>query len=277
MRCINCKRLVKETGNAYICDCLTIPKEILSKKITPEIAQELISSGKTQILDGFISKRTGKQFKASLVVRDKRIVFEFENNVAGNTAYIRIQSENSGMASVVIKGIMYQSFKISYGHESSRMAECLAAITAVNLVKHTKGINTELDISLNNLDAARYILKERVPRNKHIREALQHLFVLLNKFSRWSAKYEKKKRFKLKGSPQGNKFPISVFPQLNPTITEESDSIWVTLPGGPDIQAQFKASLRGIKAEIGNRYNLPLTAKPALITWIQKTTNQLSS
>ena len=273
MRCLNCKRLIEEINNAYVCDCLTVPKEILSKKITPEIAQELINNGKTQTLDGFISKRTGKRFKASLVVRDKRIAFEFENNVAGDTAYIRIQSENSGTASVIIKGMMYQSFKISYGHESSRMAECLATITAVNLVKHTKGLNAELDISLNNLDTARYILKERVPRDKHIRKALEHLFVLLSKFTRWSAKYEKRKRFKLKGSPQGNKFPVGVFPQLNPTIAEENDGIWVTLPGGPDIQAQFKASLRGVKAETENRYNLPLTAKPALMAWIQKTTN----
>jgi len=153
MICPTCKRPVTESDGSYACDCVTVSKEILQKKITPEIVQELITNRRTKFMDGFISKKNNKPFRAALVIKDKRTAFEFEerkgedskdkgdgSNKEGNggdAVKIRIHSENSGTAHVTIKGAMYKDFQISYGHVSSRMAECLATITAANLIKYT--------------------------------------------------------------------------------------------------------------------------------------------
>lgn len=128
-----------------------------------------------------------------------------------NAVKVRMHSGNSGAAHVTIKGAMYKDFQIVYGHVSSRMAECLAAITAANLIKHTvKNISgVRVCISLNNLDFSRYILKERVPRDRDAKLALEHLFRLLAGFRGWRARFEPEKRPRLTGalrvviSPEG--------------------------------------------------------------------------
>lgn len=264
MRCPTCGRPLTESNKSYSCDCVTIPKEILQQKITLDIAKELITNGRTKVLNGFVSNRNGKRFSAALVIRDKKVDFEFTGK--SNMVNIRVHSENSGTAHVTIKGAMYKEFKISYGHVSSRMAECLACITAANLVKHNmKG--AKLDISLNNLDFSRYILKERTPRDKEIKSALEHLFVLLGCFNEWRARFAPQKRPELAGSPQSNGYPRGVFPDLDAAISEENGRLRVVLSGGPDVQAQFIASLKKAEPDGEKTYNLPATARNALMAW----------
>lgn len=60
MRCPTCEKFVTVLDKTYSCDCVVVPKEILQKKITPEIVQELIADRRTKILDGFVSRKTGK-------------------------------------------------------------------------------------------------------------------------------------------------------------------------------------------------------------------------
>lgn len=265
MRCPTCGKRIRELNKSYACDCLNIPKVILQQRITKDIIQELMVSGRTKILDGFISNKTGKRFSAALVIRDKKVDFEFTGK--SNMVNIRVHSGNSGTAHVTIKGAMYKEFKISYGHVSSRMAECLACITAANLVKHNmKG--AKLDISLNNLDFSRYILRERTPRDKEIKSALEHLFVLLGCFNEWRARYAPKKRPELTGSPQSKGYPRGVFPDLDAAISEENGRLRVVLSGGPDVQTQFTASLKKAEPDGEKTYSLPATARNALMAWI---------
>jgi hypothetical protein len=281
LRCPTCGRHITETDKAYTCDCVTIPKEILQQKITPEITKELISNRRTRVLDGFISKKNGKRFSASLVIRNNRVAFEFVNERPGrqedvskqtgkgDIVNIRIQSENSGTAHVTITGAMHKEFRVSYGHVSSRQAELLSCLTAINLVKHTKGAaGIELDISLNNLDFSRYILKERTPRDREIKSNLDYLFTMLAEFKKWTARYEPKRRSRLTGSPQTNNFPNGIFPDLYTEVAEENGRLRVILHGGPDVQAQFKASLQRVMYEGDKTYSLPVTARKALMAWI---------
>jgi DNA topoisomerase-3 len=74
-----------ETGNGYICEhsqadrkpCkFKLSKTILGREIPKEQAQKLLTTGKTDLLEGFISKR-GRPFSAYLKLEDGKVGFEF--------------------------------------------------------------------------------------------------------------------------------------------------------------------------------------------------------
>ncbi|MFX4261172.1 topoisomerase C-terminal repeat-containing protein [Pelotomaculum propionicicum] len=260
------------SDKSYSCDCVVIPKELLGKKITPEIVHELVTNRRTKVLDGFVSKRKQKTFSAALMIAGGEVKFDFKRTGQDNEknlVRIRVYSGNSGSAHVLIKGTTYKEFQISYGHVSSRMAECLACITAAHLVKYVlKNISgLKLAISINNLDLSRYILKERVPRDSLMKLALENLFKLLGEFGSWSAYYELLKRSRLTGSPYSNTFPKGVFPGIDVGV-KEGDRLTVILPNRLDVQSQFTASIQRAVSSGDNTYALPLTARPVLMAWL---------
>jgi len=58
-----------------------VSKMILGREIPKEQAQKLLTTGKTGLLEGFISKR-GRPFSAYLELEDEKVGFEFpERNV----------------------------------------------------------------------------------------------------------------------------------------------------------------------------------------------------
>lgn len=84
--CPKCGGEIRENNKAYGCSnwkendgsCkVTIWKEICGRAITPEEAKQLLTTGETDVLDGFVSRKTGKTFSAKLVFRDGRAQFEF--------------------------------------------------------------------------------------------------------------------------------------------------------------------------------------------------------
>jgi DNA topoisomerase-3 len=85
--CPVCKKgEVYEIPNAYACEnalataktcTLRLNKMILQKQIPREQAEKLLKSGKTDLLQGFISKK-GRPFSAYLKLEAGKIVFEFE-------------------------------------------------------------------------------------------------------------------------------------------------------------------------------------------------------
>src|SRR5690606_13150162 len=86
--CPKCNARVFEHGMNYVCEKSVGPektcdfrtgKVILQKEITADQVEKLLSSGKTDLLDGFVSSRTNRKFKAFLVRQpDGKIGFEFE-------------------------------------------------------------------------------------------------------------------------------------------------------------------------------------------------------
>jgi len=86
--CPKCNGSVYEHGMKYVCEnavgsektCdFTTGKIILQQEISSEQIGKLLSNGKTDLLTGFKSSRTGRNFKAYLVKQpDGKIGFEFE-------------------------------------------------------------------------------------------------------------------------------------------------------------------------------------------------------
>jgi predicted nucleic acid-binding Zn-ribbon protein len=84
-KCPKCGGKIFETENSYICErsqadrkpCkFKLNKTILGRDIPKEQAQKLLATGKTDLLEGFISKR-GRPFSAWLKLEDDKVGFEF--------------------------------------------------------------------------------------------------------------------------------------------------------------------------------------------------------
>ncbi|PXW99517.1 DNA topoisomerase-3 [Sphaerotilus hippei] len=98
--CPKCQSHVFEHGTSYVCEhsvganttCdFKTGKIILQQPVTHEQMNKLLAAGKTDLLDGFVSNKTRRKFKAFLVYDKKegKVVFEFEPRPArpaGKTA-----------------------------------------------------------------------------------------------------------------------------------------------------------------------------------------------
>jgi DNA topoisomerase III len=87
--CPKCKGRVFEHGTSYVCEHAVGPKQtcdfksgkiILQQPIAHEQMHKLLAGGRTDLLDGFISNRTRRKFKAYLRYdpQEGKVVFEFE-------------------------------------------------------------------------------------------------------------------------------------------------------------------------------------------------------
>lgn len=84
----DCDGDMLETSSQYVCSNITdktkncgfkIWRNMLSHAIQPEEIQSLAKTGKTPLIEDFVSKRTGKKFSAYLVMKEGgEIGFEFE-------------------------------------------------------------------------------------------------------------------------------------------------------------------------------------------------------
>jgi DNA topoisomerase III len=84
--CPKCGARVFDAGMNYVCEKSVGPdktcdfrtgKIILQQEISPEQVKKLLTEKKTDLLKGFISKKTGRKFEAFLVVKDGGTAFEF--------------------------------------------------------------------------------------------------------------------------------------------------------------------------------------------------------
>jgi len=85
--CPSCGGNVYETGDAFVCEktqadkraCkLKIGKTILQQAVSLEQARKLLESGRTDLLTEFVSSKTGRQFKAFLVIGEHgKVGWEF--------------------------------------------------------------------------------------------------------------------------------------------------------------------------------------------------------
>ncbi len=85
-KCPKCGGRVFDGGMNYICENATGPdkkctfktgKIILQQNIDEAQVKKLLAEGKTDLLKGFISKKTNRKFEAFLVVKDGGTAFEF--------------------------------------------------------------------------------------------------------------------------------------------------------------------------------------------------------
>jgi len=85
-KCPKCGAQVFDGGMNYVCEKQTGPtpacdfrtgKIILQQEISPEQVKKLLETGKTDLLKGFISKKTNRKFEAFLAFKDGKVSFEF--------------------------------------------------------------------------------------------------------------------------------------------------------------------------------------------------------
>lgn len=85
-KCPACGGLVYDGGMNYVCEnqagvaksCkFRTGKIILQQEISPEQVKKLLAEGKTDLLKGFVSKKTNRKFEAFLIVKDGTTAFEF--------------------------------------------------------------------------------------------------------------------------------------------------------------------------------------------------------
>jgi len=91
--CPKCKGAVYEHGSNYLCEHAVGPKQtcdfktgkiILQQPVSHEEVGRLLSAGKTALLDGFVSNKTRRKFKAFLKydAKEGKVGFEFEPRAA---------------------------------------------------------------------------------------------------------------------------------------------------------------------------------------------------
>src|SRR5208283_5379831 len=85
-QCPKCGARVFDAGMNYLCEKATgadktctfrTGKIILQQEIPPEQVKKLLAEGRTDLLKGFVSKKTNRKFEAFLVVKDGGTAFEF--------------------------------------------------------------------------------------------------------------------------------------------------------------------------------------------------------
>ena len=85
-KCPKCGARVFDAGMNYVCEKAVGPdksctfrsgKIILQQNLDPAQMSKLLAEGKTDLLKGFISKKTGRKFEAFLVIKDGGTAFEF--------------------------------------------------------------------------------------------------------------------------------------------------------------------------------------------------------
>ncbi|MBC2769204.1 DNA topoisomerase III [Pusillimonas minor] len=124
--CPKCGGRVFEHGMNYVCEKSIGPekscdfrsgKVILQQEIAAAQMQKLLADGKTDLLDGFVSSRTNRKFKAFLVKQaNGKIGFEFEarpekagakktaaKKTASKTAAVAAGADDAGTATAAVK------------------------------------------------------------------------------------------------------------------------------------------------------------------------------
>ena len=85
-KCPKCGSNVYDGGMNYVCEkqagaektCdFRSGKIILQQEISPEQVKKLLTEHKTDLLKGFVSKKTNRKFEAFLIVKDGKTAFEF--------------------------------------------------------------------------------------------------------------------------------------------------------------------------------------------------------
>jgi DNA topoisomerase-3 len=85
-KCPKCGSRVFDGGMSYLCEKATgsgktctfrTGKIILQQQIEPAHVTKLLAEGKTDLLKGFVSKRTGRKFEAFLALKDGEVKFAF--------------------------------------------------------------------------------------------------------------------------------------------------------------------------------------------------------
>ncbi|MEW5899453.1 MAG: topoisomerase C-terminal repeat-containing protein, partial [Bacillota bacterium] len=229
MKCRLCGGEMVESKKSWSCEnrnCgLVVWKEIGRRAITRKVAEELMRLGRTGVME--FKTKEGKPFAAALVVKNGKVEYEFPKNAKKNddcTVDVRVEAGSSGRCYLSIRGAVVKQAEVNFGLVSATEAECLALITAAKYVAHYNGSAGKclIKVSLNNLNLSRYILKERSPRDRWMKELVNLTRKALDQAGKWEVEYRPERRPRLKGGPVADTFPFGVFPWLEAKVRKEN-------------------------------------------------------
>jgi len=260
LQCPFCRNIMSDRPRSYNCECgFTIWKEVSGRVLSSREIDELTKEGRTPVLT--FRARSGKTFSARLVLdRDgRKVAFDFAGEVSTGSPASRLRIESANSGSVFLRS-PFLSAHVNYGLVSSRLAEVYGCITLVRLAP------ARIEISVNNLDTAKYILREAWPRDRETQSAVRFLWGFLENRN-WSCKLERHGNRKLYGGASATAFPKGIFPWFDVSVPKDSAGVFVVLPAWPDLRAQFLASVRTATLADGG-YRVPLAAEKVLTAWL---------
>ncbi len=113
--CPRCQADVVEGSRSYLCrngageerTCeFSVGKIILDRPVAPEQIRKILAEGRSDLLDGFVSRRTGRAFKAYLSMgKEGKVGFEFEPRQAGAAKGARKKPAPAPMPRVDFAGL----------------------------------------------------------------------------------------------------------------------------------------------------------------------------
>ncbi|MFM7203195.1 MAG: DNA topoisomerase 3 [Myxococcota bacterium] len=104
-RCPRCQQPVEERPDAWSCSqgprCgFRLKKEVAGKTLSSHMVKQLLEKGRTRVLKGFVSPRSGVKFSAALLLKpDGGIGFEFQERPGDSASHPSGPSEGSGRKS----------------------------------------------------------------------------------------------------------------------------------------------------------------------------------
>ncbi|HMP82241.1 MAG TPA: DNA topoisomerase III [Verrucomicrobiota bacterium] len=111
-KCPACGSNVFDAGMNYVCEKQAGPEKsckfrtgkiILQQEIGPDQVRKLLAEGKTDLLKGFVSKKTNRKFEAFLVVKEGTTAFEFpprERKARAKSSEPAVKIDFTGKAAV---------------------------------------------------------------------------------------------------------------------------------------------------------------------------------
>ena len=275
MKCRHCGGKLIENKKSWRCsNCgLVVWKEIGRRAITEQVVEGLMKNSRTEVME--FKTKEGRPFHAALVVKNGKVEYEYakkNNNNRNTVAEVRVEAGSSGRCYLSIRGAIGKQAEVNFGLVSATEAECLALITAAKYIAHHTGGAGKclIKVSLNNLNLSRYILKERSPRDRRMKELVDLTRKTLDQSGKWEVEYRPERRPRLKGGPVADTFPFGVFPWLEAKVRKENGRLVVDLPDDPAVRAQFKASMYSSALREDGVFVLPWSAEKAVKAWINK-------
>lgn len=247
-------------------------REVAGRVLSDDLIEELLVRGHTGVISDFRG-RSGRPFSAVLVLEGRRVRLQFPEKSQGETpavARVRVESLRSGSVWVDLTGAFHRRFPVDFGLVPTHLAQCFGVIAAAKFLLHhlQTPSRVNLVVSAGDRRFVQYALRERTPADAEVRAAVEHMWGVLARFSRWEIRYEPGRERSLEGGPVSLRFPRGIFPWLRAEVLPRDDSLYVALPDCPAARAQFRASLRTARPE-GDGFSLPLAAEPAVRAWLR--------
>lgn len=228
-------------------------KSILDKPITKEIVEELCAQHTTQVMDGFISQKNKKPFRAALTVTPEgtRLVFQDEsigaksdrpeiNPTPEGYISVRLESPSPGLVNIDINDPFQFHATVPYGRNSTRVCEAMGMIIVGRYMHHMNRTDN-LYIRANSKEFAEYATGEITPRDKSVRLLIAYMVDALKPLL-WVVKHEKHQNIRIKGGTLVGQYPLGIFPWLDHSIHPRGNMIAIRLPNYPEVCEQFMAS-----------------------------------